>query len=89
MSNESDTFGYDKLSAFELRKIISDLYGDNLDMSEQKKAYVDGINEVIKNNKERMDVAISFLRAAVKAGQDQEHERAVDKFLSERQPSTN
>lgn len=84
MSNDTDTFGYDKKDSTELRKIIADLYRDNLGMNEQKKAYVDGVNEIIKNNKERMDIASGFLTAAERNNNDAAHESRVSDFLKDK-----
>jgi predicted transcriptional regulator of viral defense system len=83
MSNESDTFGFDKMSADELRRIVTTLFRDNIDMKEQKKAYTDGINEILKNNQERMEMACSFITALEKSGQDGAHEKRVADFLAD------
>ena len=89
MSDDIDTYGYDKKSAPELRKVIADLYRDNLALNEQKKSYVDGVNEIVKNNKERMDVASSYLTAQEKNGSDAAHEARVKDFLEANGAQTN
>lgn len=89
MSEKTDTFGYEKKTLPELRKILSDLYRDNLDMKDKKKAFVDGVNEVVKGNNERMEIIINFITLAERAGADADHERRVEEFLASRNQQAN
>lgn len=77
----SDTFGYDKLSTTELRKVISDLTKQVLELKSDKREWVSAANEAIKETNSRIERAVEALRDAEKAGTDLAHERAVDVFL--------
>lgn len=86
-NNTKDTYGYSKMTAVELRKVITDLTRDTLTVQEDKKAYVGGVNDVVKENNKRVKVAVEALKVVEQNGVDKVHEKKVAEFLKAVTPS--
>jgi uncharacterized protein YoxC len=93
MSNtKTDTknpYGYDKLTATELRKVIADLMKSVLELKQDKKDYVSAANEAIKETDARIKSAVEALRMVEQAGTDVAHKEQVVGFLRTVPNSTN
>lgn len=85
--NSSDPYGFDKLSVPELNKIIADTVKQNLVLVDQKKEYVAATNEVINENKKKIEAAIAARNTADQVAADDAHEQRVGTFLSQKQVS--
>jgi hypothetical protein len=81
MNETQDTYGYDRLSATELRKIIADLVRSNEEVIANKKDMVQAANETIKETKNRITAAVEFLTMAEKAGTALAAEKQADRLL--------
>jgi len=77
----NDPFGFEKLTMTELRKIIAEFVRSNEELLADKKAYVDSINEVVKDTKGKIKSALEFLQLAEAAHKDNVHENNVTDFL--------
>lgn len=77
----ADDFGYSKLSIQELNKVIADMTASNHKLKDDKKAYTDSTNEVIKENEKRIKVALESRKLAIQAAADTTHEQTVGEFL--------
>lgn len=76
-----NTYGYDKLTKTELRKVISDLTKSVLELRADKKTFVDAANEAIKDTDARIRSAAEALKYAEATGADDAHEQRVSDFL--------
>ena len=81
MSDKKDEFGYDKLGAVELRKVISDLVREAENLNEEKREFNGAINENLKSIKTRVKRAVELLTATEKNVKDSDHEFEVAKIL--------
>ncbi len=79
--NPNDPYGFAKLSATELRKMIADETKSMQEVSDNKKALVGAINETLAESKTRIKKAVEFLLLAEAAGTDLAHENRVVSFL--------
>lgn len=79
--NGSDQFGYAKLSVPELNKVVADTVKEIGVLQDQKKEYVRGTNEVVKEKRKRVDAALSARNTAEVTAADNQHELAVGTFL--------
>jgi phosphoglycerol transferase MdoB-like AlkP superfamily enzyme len=77
-----DNFGFDKLTVPELNKVIADLTDKNGALTDQKKDYVSATNEVIRENKKKIDAALAARRTAEQVKADEQHEERVGTFLA-------
>lgn len=82
MADSNNPYGYDKLNATEIRKVIADLVKSNIELIDQKKEYNTGANEVIKETKLKIEYAVDALKEAERAVGDAKHESNVRQFLS-------
>lgn len=83
MSNANE-YGYDKMSVQELNHVIADLVKKNEELQEQKKEFVSATNEVIKENKRRISMALATRGVAEQTQDDTAHEQRVSTFLAQK-----
>lgn len=77
-----DTYGFSKLTATELRKVITDLVKTNEEVADAKKMYDGAANDTIKEGKTRITAALEFLKIAERTLDDALHETNVTNFLA-------
>lgn len=81
MSDNTSSYGYEKLTVVELRKVITDLTSTLLTLKEDKKDWVTAANEAIKETQARVEAAVEAYKQAQKAGTDAAHEKNVAQLL--------
>lgn len=81
--NATDPYGFSKLDVQALRKVIVDVVKQNRDLSDQKKDYVAATNEVINENKKKIEAALEALKTAEQSQVDAAHELAANTFLAD------
>jgi hypothetical protein len=79
--NNSDPYGFGKLSVPELNKIVADLVKQNGVLKDQKKEFVAGTNEVLKENSKKIDSALAARNTAEATAAEDAHEQSVGEFL--------
>lgn len=79
--NKNDSYGYEKLTAVELRKVITDLTKTLLTLKEEKKDWLAAANDAIKETQARVEAAVEAYKQAERAGADAAHEKNVVQFL--------
>jgi glutamate racemase len=80
--NSSDPYGFDRLTVPELNKVIADTVKQNLSLVDQKKEYVAATNEVLRENKKKIDAAIAARNTADVTAADDAHEQRVADYLN-------
>jgi hypothetical protein len=77
-----DGYGFAKMTATELRKVVADITKDMFGLLEDKKTYVAGINDVLKESRVRLAAAIAQLELIERGQADAAHEVRVEEFLA-------
>lgn len=77
-----DEYGFEDKSIEDLNKIVTDVATDSMDLQRRKKAYVSGINDVLKENKKRMEAAIEHIKIKRAMNTHAALENAAEKILS-------
>lgn len=85
MSEETvkeNVYGYDKLTITELRKVIADLTKETISLKDDKKEYVAGLNDVLKDIRLKTESAVEVLRTAERTQGSQELDKMGDRLLA-------
>ena len=80
-SDERDPYGFFQMDATNIRKVITDMTRESLELEEEKKDYVAGVNEIVKENKLRIKAALAALKQLGQKEADAAHERRTNEFL--------
>jgi Glu-tRNA(Gln) amidotransferase subunit E-like FAD-binding protein len=80
-AENTDTYGYNRLSSTELRKIIADLVRSNEEVIANKKDMMQAANDTIKETKNKINAALVFLTMAERTGTALALEKQVDTLL--------
>lgn len=80
MDSNKDDFGFSAMTVTQLRKEIADMVKSSTDLIDDKKDYVAGVNEVLKETKKRMTAAVTALKTAEKAAESKLTDTLADKF---------
>jgi len=83
MSNESEKcpYGYDKMSATELRKIVSDITKSNLELMDDKHEFLSGVKEVLKESNKKIKFAVASLKRVERGESAATHESNVAAYI--------
>lgn len=76
-----DPYGFEKETADGLRRIVTDMVKSDMQLRVDKKEYVAGVNEVLKENKKRTEAAVARLLQIEGASADKLHDRLAEAFL--------
>lgn len=77
----SDDYGFENKTVDELRKIVTDLVNDNMDLAHTKKEYVAGINSVVKENNKKIEAAMESIKTRSANDAALELEKKADAIL--------
>lgn len=80
-TDERDPYGFSQMSATDLRKVITDITRESYELEEEKKDYVAGVSDILKENKQRVKTALAALKQLGQKEADAAHEQRVDNFL--------
>jgi hypothetical protein len=77
-----DEYGFDSKSVDDLMKIVTDIVTDSIELQKNKKAYVSGVNDVLKDNKKRMEAAIDQIRIKKAFDNQEQVDKLADKLMN-------
>lgn len=78
----SDSYGFETMSVVELRKQIADMAKDISGLEADKKEWVGGINETIRDVKKRLASAVTALKQAELGTTQAELEAEGDRLIA-------